>query len=363
MRKTSFMIVIIALVVAVTASAQIRGRGRLQGIVSDKTTGKPVAGATVTLSLANETTQPIVTNTDAKGHWAALGLTTGAWNIDIVAGGYETARGKANVSEIQMVPMIKSELTPLPTQEPASEPIAAPASPLIPKEAVDAIKEGQDLLKVKPGDVVTGGDSAGSASAGSHTVTSDEARDDAKRAVADFEKALPLVPEDKPEAKEIRSQLRQVMAQAYYKAGDLPKAIAMLEQLNAVDPGAAPDPGLSARNLLLINLYLEHGDLDRAKAALEKLPAGAVTDPLVYTNIGILFLNKNNPADAAVYFTKAVDLDSKRADSYYYRGLAELQLKKNGQARSDFQQAVTLSPDSSEGRDAKQMLDALPKNQ
>lgn len=352
-------ILVLSLTMATAATAQLRGRGRLQGVVVDKATGKPIEGATVTLVPSAEQTQPITTKTDSKGRWSALGLTSGAWNIDIAANGYDTSRGTAGVSEVSLVPPIKTELTPAARQEPA--PMASAPTPLISKEAVDAIREGQDLLKIKAGDVITTSQasSGGTATALSHTVTAAEAKQNAEKAVVDFETALPLVPDDKPEIKEIRSQLMQVMAQAYYRAGDVAKAIGMLEQLNTADPWTTPDPGITQRNLLLVNLYLEHGDLAKGRALLEKLPAGAVTDPTVYTNIGILFLNKNNPRDAEVYFTKAVDMDPKRAESYYYRGLSEIQLKKNEKAKADFTQVIALAPDSPEAKDAKQYIAAL----
>ena len=35
-------------------------------------------------------------------------------------------------------------------------------------------------------------------------------------------------------------------------------------------------------------------------------------------------------------------------------------MKKNAEARADFQQVIALSPDSTEARDSKQMLDSLP---
>ena len=82
MRRTSAVLVVL---LAVAASAQMRGTGRLQGSVTDKNTGKPVAGATVTISLPNGHTQPIVSKTDSRGHWAAIGMTSGIWNIDISA--------------------------------------------------------------------------------------------------------------------------------------------------------------------------------------------------------------------------------------------------------------------------------------
>jgi Flp pilus assembly protein TadD len=352
MRRLSIVLAIISLVLSQTAGAQVRGRGRLQGTVTDKATGQPIANATITIVLPGEATKPIVAKTNAKGHWAALGLTSGGWNIDIAADGYQTSPGSVNVSETQMSPPIRTELTPIVREEPVAPAAPAP-SPLVPQEAADAINAGQELLKIKAGDVVT--------SPSSHTVRGDEVKENARQAAADFEKALPLIPQDKSEAVVIRKQLMQVMAQAYYRAGDLPKAIATLEQLSASDTAATADAAGTGRDLLLVNLYLEHGDVDKARALLEKLPPNAVSDPLVYTNIGILFLNKKNPADASTYFTKAITLDPKRAESYYYRGLAEVQVKKTAEARSDFQQVIALAPDSTEAHDAKQMLDALTK--
>ena len=348
-RFTLLIAAILSVVIAVAVPAQIRGRGRIQGTVTDKSTGKPVRGATVTVTIASGNTLPIVARTDASGHWSALGLTGGQWNIDIAAAGYTTSRGSANVSEMQQMPMLQTALAAeVPQAAPA--PAAVAQTPLIPKEAADLIVEGQNLLKIHAGDTVTGRD----ATAASHQVTADEARDATKRAVADFEKALPMVPTDKPVTRQVHDQLIQVMAQAYYRAGDLAKAIAMLESVMAADPS---NTGSAA---LLANLYLQNGQLDAGKALLEKLPPETIKDATVYVNVGILFLNKNSPADAVTYFSRAIAMEPKSGDGYYYRGLAYAQLKKNPEARSDFEQVIALSPDSPEAKDAKSMLAALP---
>jgi tetratricopeptide (TPR) repeat protein len=348
MRRFPVLIaVILSVVTAVAVSGQVRGRGRLGGTVTDKYTGKPVEGATVTVSLPSGNTAPIVSKTDAKGHWSALGLTTGQWNIDIVADGYQTTRGSASVSELQSSPPMQTAIVPEVKQDEAASQAVAP-TPLVSKEAADAITEGQNFLKIHAGDTST--DAAGAA----HQVTADEARDAAKRAVADFEKALPLVPADKPETKQIHDQLMQVMAQAYFRAGDLPKAIAMLETITTADPSN------TAQAALLANLYLQNGQLDAGKALLEKLPPDTIKDPTIYINVGILFLNKKSPADAVTYFTKAVTMDPKTGDTYYYRGLAYAQLKKTAEARADFEQVLALAPSSPEAKDAKTMLAALP---
>jgi regulator of sirC expression with transglutaminase-like and TPR domain/5-hydroxyisourate hydrolase-like protein (transthyretin family) len=351
---------LLSLLVALCATAQMRGTGRLQGNVFDKNTGKPIAGATITINTPAGNTRPIVTKTDAKGHWAAIGMTPGQWNVDISAPGYVTSRGTANVSEVTTAPPIKIELEPEAKQEPA--PVAAPAGPTVPKEAVDAIKEGQELLRLNAGDVVTNtqATSAGSATAISHAVTAEEVKENAKRAVADFEKALPMIPEDSPELRDVKNQVLGVLAQAYYRAGDVKNAIATLEKLNAIDPATATrDAAHTTRDVLLANLYLENNQLEEGRALLEKLPPAAISDPTAYINIGILFLNKKKPADAVTYFTKAIEMNGKSADGYYYRGLAEVQLNRYAAAKADFQQVLALSPDSPEARDAKQMLASL----
>ncbi|HEX6624269.1 MAG TPA: tetratricopeptide repeat protein, partial [Pyrinomonadaceae bacterium] len=302
------------LVAASATFAQVRGTGRLQGPVTDAATSKPIEGATVTITMAQGSTQPIVTRTNARGKWSALGLTGGAWNVDIEAKGYATSRGSVNVSMGQLMPPINTALT---AEAPQQEEAAVATSPGVPQEVIDAINNGQALM----------------------------AAEKYKEAVVELEKALPALPDN--------MSLKQVTAQAYYKAGELKKAIELLE---VVTKSPESNNGLV---LLLTNLYLENGQLDEAKALLGTLPPDAITDPTVYMNIGILFLNKNNPGEAVNYLTSAVDMDMTRADTLYYRGLAYLQQKKNKEAKADFEKVLQLSPDSAEGRDAKQLIDSL----
>jgi tetratricopeptide (TPR) repeat protein len=337
LRKSLVIIsTLVLLVLSTSAFAQLRGKGRQQGTVTDKATGKPVAGAVVTLTLEGGNTAPIVVKTDKNGHWAAIGLTSGTWDIDIAADGYEALKGKAPVSELTMNPQIQSGLVAVVKQAvvPASE---IKPTPLVPQEAIDAIKEGQELLK-----------------------STDNVKENAKKAVADFEKAIPLIPTDKPEIAAVRVQIQEVLAQAYYKAGDLKNAIATLEKLNVSDPFSTPDANQTPRQILLANLYLENGQLDEAKTLIAKLPATAITDPNVYVNMGILLLNKKKPADAQTYFTKAVDLDPKMADAYFYRGLSLMHQNKKKEAKADFEQSLAVAPpDWPSAADAKQYIAGL----
>ena len=336
----SSITVVLALLLTFTAAlsvtAQVRGKGRVQGLVVDKATGKPVSGATVTVSGNN--TKPVVTKTNAKGQWSAIGFTSGSWNIDIDAPGYETLRGSAAVSEMQMAPPIRSELAAKVVE--AEVPVESSISN-VPEEVVSAVNEAQDLLRAVVGDAV--GDTG-------TTVTAETVKSNSAKAATLLAGALPQIPTDTEDRKRIHTQIEQLLAQAYYKAGDVAKATATLESL------LAGDPSNQTNALLLVNLYLEGGKLNEGKALLEKLPDWAVSDPTVYLNVGILFLNKDSAADAVTYFDKAVALDATKAESYYYRGLARVQLKKNADAKADFEKVIALAPDSSEAKDAKQML-------
>lgn len=320
------------------AAAQVRGKGRVQGSVTDKSTGKPVAGATVTVSGAN--TKPVVTKTNAKGAWSVLGLVNGTWNIDIEAPGYETVRGSAAVSEMQMSPPIKSELAPA-----VEATVPVESGPLnVPEEVVGAVNEAQELLRIAEGDSFTKADGT------SATATADDVKANSSRAAALLENALPQIPADTDDRKKIRDQVQQVLAQAHYRAGNVAKATETLQTL------VATDTTNHTNALLLVNLYLEGGKLAEGKALLEKLPDWAISDPTVYLNVGILFLNKDSATDAVTYFDKAIGLDANRPEGYYYRGLANVQLKKVAEAKADFEKVVALAPESPEANDARQML-------
>ena len=337
MRKSLVLIsTLILLVCSASAFAQMRGLGRQSGVVKDSATGKPIANATVTMTPAKSSTVPIVVKTNKNGQWTAVGLTNGGWNILIEAEGYAPKQTGAEISEVQMGQLVQTQLDPVAPKQEAPPP-EVKTTPLVPKEAIDAIKEAQDLLRA-----------------------TDNVQDNAKKAVADLEKALPMIPTDKPEITAVRVQVQEVLAQAYYKAGDLKNAIATLEKLNVADPFSTPDANQTPRQILLANLYLENGQLDEAKALIAKLPPNAITDANVYTNMGILALNKKKPADAEGFFTKAIALDPKMADAYFYRGLSFMHQNKKKEAKADFEQVIALAPaDAQTSKDAKQYIAGL----
>lgn len=329
------ILTLVAMLFATSLLAQAyRGNGRLQGVVLDPD-GKPIAGAKVTLfSLKTQSGPPSIT-TDKNGKWAILGLVNGSWNVDIEAEGFVPSRGAVEVSEFQRIPPLKKTLERA-VEVPAQEvPVTKPG---VSQEAVDAVNAAQSLLDEAEGRTLS-----------LEPMTEERRKKLYGDAAVQLEKALTLIPEDADNAKTL-VQMRQLLAQAYYKTGDLKKSIELLKSVAAASP-----ENIGVR-MLLANLLLEDGRLDEGRAALAEVPESAMPDPTAYINVGILFMNKSQQQDAYGYFDKAVNMNPNRGESYYYRGLAQLQMQKLKEAKADFEKVLALSPESSEAKDAQDLL-------
>lgn len=324
------------MLVATTAMAQAyRGGGRLQGVVTDSS-GKAVAGAKVTLFSVKAQSGPPPITTDKNGKWAVLGLTGGRWHIDIEAAGFQATKGSVELSELQRIPPVKTTLEPAVVVVPAEEvPVVKPG---ISQEAVDAVNAAQSLVDEAEGRTLS-----------LEPLTEERKKQLYAEAATNLEKALALIPDDAENAK-ARTQIRQLLAQSYYKNGDLEKSIELLKSVVAATP---ENIGVQ---LLLANLLLEDGRLEEGRAALATVPESAMSDPTAYINVGILFMNKSQLQDAYGYFDKAVALNPNRGESYYYRGLSLLQQQKLKEAKADLEKVIALSPESSEAKDAQELL-------
>ena len=162
---------------------------------------------------------------------------------------------------------------------------------------------------------------------------------------AQYEKALAVIPDN--------AALLKGVAQTYHGENNRPKAIETLKKVQQIDPGD------NDNRLLLASLLLEDGQLDEGQKLLDGLPPGAVKDPAVYVNVGILFMNKNNPAQAQVYFTKAIEVDAAQPDAYYYRGLSYLGAKKTAEAKADFKKYLELAPQGENAKEVREIVQSL----
>lgn len=312
-------ITIIAITLVLPCAAQAwKGMARINGVVLDDT-GKAVEGAVVTLLSVENNAGPPPIKTDKRGKWAALGLAGGTWYVDVASDGYMKRQLSVQVSEVERMPPIKIQLEPVPPPQPAPTP--------------------QEQIQV--GDAVVSPETAAAIETGNRLMGEQKY----KEAVVEYEKARTEIP-DSP-------QVKQALARAYYGAGEINTAITYLREVHTASPAD------TVTAVLLANLLLENGTLEEARSLLDTLPDGAISDPTAMINIGILYLNKNKPADALVYLEKAVKLDETRGESYYYRGLAEIQMNKKTAAKEDFRKTIELAPESTEASEAKEMIKAI----
>lgn len=322
MKKTALYLSVslLALLVAATASAQgWRGVGRLSGVVVDQA-GKPVQGAKVMLMSVKSGNGPDPIITDARGKWTAGGLLGGQWHVDVEAPGFLPRKTNANVSEIdRLAPPIRIELEAKPEEKP--------------KEAEPEVKE-----TIQVGGVEISPEIAQAIEAGNNFIKEQKW----KEAAAEYEKAIAVLTTN--------TALKFALARAYHGAGELKKAIAQLTEIYNADAG-----NMTAATLLT-DMLLEDGQVDQAKKILAAMPAGSMSDPNTILNIGIRFINNNKPEDAWKYFNDAVSIAPDVAATYYYRAIAALQLKKMKEAKADLEKVLAIAPDSSEAKDAADLL-------
>lgn len=318
-QSRSFFVLLVLATLGVPGFLQAqswRGVGRLQGVVTAPD-GTPLEGASVVLRSARAgDSGPDAIATDRRGKWAALGLIGGTWNIDIEKEGYLPQKGRVELSEVQRAPAIQTTLEPIPPPEPEPEPEQqiVVGGEVISEETAAALEAGNRLM----------------------------AEGKFREAIAEYEKAQTALPTN--------LSLKQALARAYYGAGDLAPAIALLEDVHAANPGDQTSA------ILLANLLLEANRLEDAQAILDGVPEEAIEDPMTIVNIGILFMNKAKPAEAAKYFDRASRMAPDRHEPYYFRGLARIQAGNPAEAKSDLQKVLELAPDSPEAAEAKELL-------
>ena len=313
-RRAAALAFLAAALIALRSSAAAqdwRGKARVDGWIKDKN-GKGIPGATVTLSRPKGGGTSVKAND--KGYWAMLGLAGGAWNIDVSANGFETRKVAVSLSEGSRIPPMEIQL------EPAVAAVAAGGAAAPNQAGAEikaAVEEGNRLLTEKK---------------------YAEAR-------AQYEKALTAIPEN--------AALLKGIAQTYHGENNRAKAIETLKKVQQIDPGD------NDNRMLLASMLLEDGQLDEGQKLLEGLPPGAIKDPAIYMNVGILFMNKNNPAQAQAYFTKAIEIDAAQADAYYYRGLSYLGAKKTAEAKADFKKYLELAPQGENAKEVREIVTTL----
>ena len=295
----------LAVTLAPGVSAQDwKGMGRLEGRVT-AADGKAIEGASVKLDLPARGGGPAV-KTDKKGKWAYLGLVAGSWNIDVAAEGYAARKIAVTLpNEGARVPAIEVKLEK-----------AAPKGP--PAEVLQALSKAEEAFKAER----------------------------YEEAIAEYEKLLALRPD-------LATTIHQQIGFANIRLRRYEPALAHLQKVLDADPANVQIRAIAAQ------AALEGGMLDRGLELLKGIDEATIKSPDLFFNIGVNFLNANQPEQAITYFTKAITLDPAYADGYFRRALAYVQTNRVAEARADLVKLLELAPEGALADAARKALEQL----
>jgi len=301
----------IVLATVAPASAQDwKGRGRVNGIVTDQE-GNPVKGALVRMRMENNPDSgPEDLTTDRKGRWSILGLLGGTWTVMIQAEGYNISEGSVHVNEYGVNPLVRVELN-------KAKGVAGGDPKL--EAAAKAVQEADAFLQA-------------------HQAT--EAREAYERALPAFEGANRLL-------------ILKRIATCQMIEGNDESAVATLKTVLAESPD-----DLDAMRLLIDRLIVLKRE-DEAQQYMAKMPEGAHLDPNTMLNMGINMYNDNQLEAAHEKFDQVVNIKPDWPDGYYYRGLASLGLGNVEPAKADFEKVLELDPSYKYAAECKEFLKSL----
>lgn len=301
-RSSTILILIIWLAgAAATAAQDWRGMGRLAGKVVDES-GAPVDGVVVKARRGESNAGPDV-KTNKKGEFILAGINGGQWALDFEKAGYVTKQMSASIQEHSTNP---------------------PMNVTLKKAAVDPnVQIRGDLEKAA-------------------ALMKDQKFGEAR---AIYETILAQHPE--------AYQVEPYIARTYYGEHQLDPAIQHLRAALEKDPQNVDV------KVLLASVLAEKGDADGSRQVIASIDDSKITDPTMLLNVGINLINQKKADEAMTWFDRTIARFPDYASSYYYRGITELQLAKNDQAKADLTKFVSMAPAAPEAATAKEILEKI----
>jgi spermidine synthase len=154
--------------------------------------------------------------------------------------------------------------------------------------------------------------------------------------------ALNLMPGDIT-ARTIRRETADIVMGFYikqarfsYKEGDLQAAESAYLQALTVDTSCAPI--LSE----LTQLYISLGLFDKVVEYAQKAVKSSPNDPAMHTNLAVVYLNLNNPAEAEKELLRSLNIDNNFGRAYYFLGNLYQQTGRTEEAIKAFKRVEEL---------------------
>jgi predicted Zn-dependent protease len=296
--------VLVCVLVAALASAQVRGQGRISGRVTDDQ-GQPLADVVVKATMTGQT-QAMTAKSNKKGEWNVSGIAGGEWQLEFSKDGYEPQGGTVKMSEDNGLSGVEVKLA----------------------KHVDKPDPGAELnAKAQEG----------------MALMQQQKFAEARKIFEDLLAKYPDV-----------HQLNAYIAQSYAGENNVAKAVDYMKIASDKDPSNAE------MKLVLADLMMEKGDKPAALEIMKSIDLSQVKNPLPLINGSISLINDGKTDEALDLLNKVATQFPTQAETYYYRGRAYVAAKKYPEAKADLEKFVSMAaPDARELPDAKKLLEQL----
>ena len=336
------------LVVPASLAQDWKGRGRIQGKVTDEQ-GNPIKDAKVHIFFRwqeGDGPEPVTTN--KKGRWAYMGLSSAPYTIVVEAQGFVPAESQMRLNEYSPTPP-----PPLEVQLRTADSIPDAEGDRL----MGLVNEGNKLMQERQfaeartrfEEVLAAIDDDAQkrplriAVAGTYLEEGKTAE-----ARAGFE---PLLASSEDPAEKL--SIMQSIARSYYMDENVDQSVATLEQALTLSP---EDPTTLR---LIVDILLAAGREQDAEPYMGKLPEGEKIDPNALLNLGIGAYNSGDLDAALEKFQKVIQSYPDNANAYYYLGLVQMGKEDNSAAKASFAKMLELQPDHSNAGEAAQFLEYL----
>jgi tetratricopeptide (TPR) repeat protein len=291
-------------------------QARLKGKVTDSS-GKPIEGATVTITTPNLRTFKMALKSDKKGDWGTiLNDATMPYHVKIEKEGFAPAESDKKVP-VGDVGEVNAQLMTTAEAGAAAAGKGVPAPPSPTELAAVTFNEGVDLL--------SSGDKAG--------------------AEAKFLEAVGKNP-DLPQG-------WQALASLAYDKKDWAKTLEYGQK--AIDL----DPSLKQLYGMMATAAEKSGDAKAAADWQAKHAEANPDSPETLYNKGVDAYNKKKIKEAEALLVKAVEAKPDFALAHFWLGMTSFNLNKKAAAKEHLQKYLDLDPNGAEAATAKEILPLL----
>jgi tetratricopeptide (TPR) repeat protein len=314
-----------------------QAQGRIKGVVTDAGTGKRIAGAKVIL------TCPEISNfrrelvTDDKGGFATLIVdATKQYLFHVEAQGYQPV-------EQMNKPLIGGQTLELSFALKSVQEILVEAQQkVLDQPGVKEAREGQELLDAAKDAQEAANAANDKGDKDAAAVKTQDANEKTREARAKFAQAVAVKP-DLYVAWLMQGDIDQ-------KAGKNDDAIMAAEKCLAIKP--------EFPQCLALAMNAAQAKCDKAiyEKYAERYKTANPTDPTLYYNEAVSYLNKADDAKAKPLLEKALEADPKYADAMFQLGMVYFRMGDTAKAKEMLQNFLATAPSHKEAPTAQEML-------